>query len=97
MPDAARMGDATDHGGLITEGEGSVIIAGQPAARVGDDHTCPASDPGPKPHKGGPILPPGAVRVIIAGSPAARVGDAATCVGPLDKIASGEPSVIIGG
>ncbi|KXK21522.1 MAG: hypothetical protein UZ18_ATM001000281, partial [Armatimonadetes bacterium OLB18] len=29
-----------------------------PAARVTDMHTCPMSD-GPKPHVGGPILPPG--------------------------------------
>jgi uncharacterized Zn-binding protein involved in type VI secretion len=96
MPDAARMGDLTDHGGMITEGESTVIIAGQPAARVGDDHSCPASDPGPKPHEGGPILPPGAISVIIAGSPAARVGDMAKCSGPPDKITSGEPTVIIG-
>ncbi|PMP77167.1 MAG: type VI secretion protein, partial [Roseiflexus castenholzii] len=29
-----------------------------PAARVSDMHTCPLSD-GPKPHVGGPIMPPG--------------------------------------
>jgi len=56
-------------------------MSGQPAARVGDRHTCPMVDPGPKPHVGGPILPPGAPTVLICGQPAARMGDMATCVG----------------
>ncbi len=69
---------------------------GQPAARVGDMHTCPMVDPGPKPHVGGPVLPPGQPNVFIGGQPAARVGDMATCVGPPDTIAKGEPTVLIG-
>ena len=67
-----------------------------PAARVSDMHTCPLSD-GPKPHVGGPILPPGAPTVLIAGLPAARVGDMATCVGPPDTIVIGSSKVMIGG
>jgi uncharacterized Zn-binding protein involved in type VI secretion len=67
-----------------------------PAARVSDMHTCPMSD-GPKPHVGGPILPPGAPTVLIAGLPAARVGDMATCVGPPDAIAMGSTKVMISG
>ena len=59
-------------------------------------HTCPMSD-GPKPHVGGPILPPGAPTVLIAGMPAARVGDMCTCVGPPDAIAMGSTRVMIGG
>ena len=55
-------------------------------------HTCPLSD-GPKPHVGGPILPPGAPTVMIGGMPAARVGDMATCVGPPDAIAMGSSKV----
>ena len=31
---------------------------GQPAARVGDNHVCPAMN-GPQPHVGGPVLPVG--------------------------------------
>ena len=69
---------------------------GQPAARVGDNHVCPMFD-GPKPHVGGPVLPPGCVSVLIGGLPAARVGDMLTCVGPPDVIAKGEPTVLIGG
>lgn len=67
-----------------------------PAARVTDMHTCPMSD-GPKPHVGGPILPPGCPTVLIGGLPAARVGDLATCVGPPDTIVMGSNTVLIGG
>jgi uncharacterized Zn-binding protein involved in type VI secretion len=67
-----------------------------PAARVTDMHTCPMFD-GPKPHVGGPILPPGVPTVIIGGLPAAVVGNPATCVGPPDMIAKGSMKVMIGG
>lgn len=68
-----------------------------PAARVTDMHTCPMVSPGPVPHVGGPILPPGCPTVLIGNLPAARVSDMATCVGPVDVIAMGSTSVIIGG
>lgn len=67
-----------------------------PAARITDMHTCPMSD-GPKPHVGGPILPPGCPTVLIGFLPAARVGDMATCVGPPDSIVKGSATVMIGG
>ena len=66
-----------------------------PAARVTDMHTCPMSD-GPKPHVGGPIIPPGCPTVIICNMPAARVGDQAVCVGPPDIIVRGSTTVTIG-
>lgn len=71
----------------------------QPAARVGDMHTCPMQTPGtpPIPHVGGPILPPGCPTVLIGGQPAARAGDMATCTGPPDIIAAGSTTVLIGG
>lgn len=56
-----------------------------PAARVGDMHTCPLSD-GPKPHVGGPIMPPGVPTVLIGGMPAAVVSGMAACAGPPDTI-----------
>lgn len=65
------------------------------AARISDNHVCPASD-GPKPHVGGPIAT-GFATVLVGGLPAARIGDAAVCVGPPDAITSGETTVIIGG
>jgi uncharacterized Zn-binding protein involved in type VI secretion len=68
---------------------------GQPAARVGDMHTCPMVT-GIVPHVGGPILPPGCLTVLIGGLPAARATDMATCVGPPDLIAKGSATVLIG-
>jgi uncharacterized Zn-binding protein involved in type VI secretion len=67
-----------------------------PAARVTDPHVCPMFD-GPKPHVGGPILPPGCPTVLIGGMPAARVGDMATCASAPDVIAMGSSTVLIGG
>jgi uncharacterized Zn-binding protein involved in type VI secretion len=70
----------------------------QPAARLGDMHTCPMATPGtpPVPHVGGPILPPCCPTVLNGGAPAARVTDLATCAGPPDSIAMGSPTVLIG-
>jgi len=69
---------------------------GQPAARLGDMHTCPESS-GMVPHVGGPILPACMPTVLIGGMPAARVGDPAFCTGPPDVIVQGSPTVLIGG
>ncbi len=96
---AARVGDSTAHGGIITPpGCPTVLLGGQPAARVGDMHTCPMVTPGvpPVPHVGGPILPPGSITVLIGGMPAGRQGDMATCTGPPDSIVMGCPTVLIG-
>jgi uncharacterized Zn-binding protein involved in type VI secretion len=57
-------------------------------------HTCPMFD-GPKPHVGGPILPPGAPTVLIGNLPAARVTDMVICVGPPDVIVKGSATVFI--
>ena len=69
---------------------------GQPAARVGDMHRCPASGPN-GPHEGGPIGPVGALTVNIGSLPAARVGDQAVCVGATDTILRGSSTVYIEG
>ncbi len=69
---------------------------GQPAARVTDMHTCPMFD-GPKPHVGGPLLPPGKPNVLIGGLPAVTVTNMATCVGPPDMVTQGSMAVLIGG
>ncbi len=92
---AARMGDSTAHGGVIVAGCPTVLIGGQPAARMGDMHTCPMVT-GVVPHVGGPIIM-GSATVLIGGQPAARMGDQATCTGPTDVIAAGCPTVLIGG
>ena len=72
---------------------------GQPAARIGDLHTCPMQTPGvpPVPHVGGPIIGPGVPNVLIGKMPAAVLGDLATCVGPPDSIVKGSATVMIGG
>ena len=92
---AARLGDATAHGGVVTSGNPTVLINGQPAAALGDLHVCPMCSPGP--HVGGPVMV-GAPTVLIGGKPAARVGDACACAAPApDVIVSGSPNVLIGG
>jgi uncharacterized Zn-binding protein involved in type VI secretion len=95
---AARMGDPTAHGGTIVAGFPTVLIGGQPAARMTDMHICPMVTPGtpPVPHVGGPVTL-GSATVLIGNLPAARMGDMATCVGPPDTIASGCMTVLIGG
>lgn len=92
---AARLGDATAHGGVLTQGNPTVLINGRPAAALGDLHVCPMCAPGP--HVGGPVLA-GAPTVLIGGKPAARVGDLCACTAPApDAILSGSPNVLIGG
>ena len=86
---AARKGDTTAHGGLISKGLPSVLIESLPAARVGDMHVCPL-------HGGGPILPPGESSVLIGNKPAARVSDWAECKGPIDVIITGANRTMIG-
>lgn len=71
----------------------------QPAARVGDMHTCPMATPGtpPIPHVGGPITGPGCAQCLVGFMPAAVAGDMAVCVGPPDPLPKGSVKVLIGG
>lgn len=93
MPPAARMGDPTGHPGVVTgPGVLTVLIAGQPAAVVGDLHTCSMPTPA-GPHPPAPFLK-GSLTVLIGGRPALRMGDMSTCGAP---IVMGAPTVIIGG
>lgn len=71
-------------------------MVGKPGARITDMHVCPAVNPGPVPHVGGPILT-GMATVLVGKMPAARVSDVATCVGPPDSIVKGSSGVFIGG
>lgn len=101
MPFAARLGDPTAHGGVITgPGVPTVLIGKMPAAVLNDMHVCPMMTPGvpPIPHVGGPIMPPCSITVHIGGRPAARMGDMAFCAAsPPSTIIMGCPTVIIGG
>jgi uncharacterized Zn-binding protein involved in type VI secretion len=98
MPPAARIGDMhtcpmmtpgvppIPHvGGPISKGAPTVMIAGMPAARVGDMCVC--------------VGPPdtivkGSATVMIAKMPAARMGD---MTGHGGSIVLGAPTVMIGG
>ncbi|MBK9017212.1 MAG: PAAR domain-containing protein [Saprospiraceae bacterium] len=94
MPPAARIGDmhvcpmvtgTVPHvGGPVAMGSPTVLIAGMPAARVGDIATC--------------VGPPdtivaGSATVMIGGMPAARLGDSTAHGG---TIIVGAPTVMIG-
>ncbi len=87
----------------IIVGAPTVLIGGQPAARV-MDMTQPCLLPGCVP--GGPgMIAKGSATVLIAGMPAARVGDMTShlsCVAPIPSptgqiIPPGCPTVLIGG
>jgi uncharacterized Zn-binding protein involved in type VI secretion len=95
---AARVGDQTAHGGVITgPGVPMVLIGGMPASVMGDMETCPLVNPGvpPPPHVGGNIIAT-CVSVLIGGKPAARMGDSGVCAGPPTTIVGGCPTVLIG-
>lgn len=91
MPAAARVGDTTNHGGIITgPGIATVLVGGMPAAVVGDLHVCSLPPTGHQPTMS-PFLA-GSATVLIAGRPALRITDACLC-GAMAAV--GEPTVII--
>ena len=91
MPAAARVGDTTNHGGVISgPGAATVLIGGMPAAVLGDMHVCVMP---PNTHQ--PTSSPftmGSSTVMIGGKPAVRVGDTCVCGA---SAAVGCPTVII--
>jgi uncharacterized Zn-binding protein involved in type VI secretion len=92
MPPAARVLDTTSHPGTIAgPGAPTVLINGQPAARVGDVHAC-ALPPLAGPHPPTPIST-GSASVLISGQPAARAGDTTGCGA---VIVTGSPNVLVG-
>lgn len=95
---AGRLGDLTMHGGTVVAGFPTVLIGGQPAARLTDMHVCPMATPAPVPvpHVGGPMSMLGSPTVLIGGMPPVRATDMGICVGPPDAIAVGFPTVLIG-
>jgi uncharacterized Zn-binding protein involved in type VI secretion len=72
-------------GPILPPGDPTVLIAGMPAARVGDMATCT----GPP-----DSIVMGSATVLIGGKPAARMGDLTAHGG---TIVAGCPTVIIGG
>lgn len=72
-------------GPIIPPGCPTVLIGGQPAARMGDQCTCT----GPP-----DVIVKGSATVLIGGQPAARMGDQTSHGG---VIIVGFPTVLIGG
>lgn len=92
MPAAARVGDTSNHGGVIAgPGEATVLIGGMPACVMLDTHVCSlppnAHQPTASPMMGG------SGTVMIGGKPAIRTTDTAIC-GAMAAV--GEPTVVIG-
>ncbi len=58
-----------------------------PAARITDQHACPAHGTG--------LIATGSPDVIVGALPAARVTDIAACPGPPNAIVLGSPTVLI--
>lgn len=88
MPQAARVGDATSDGAVITgPGVMNVLIGGMPAAVAGDIHPCPIT-------MSALPFPMGSTTVLIGGKPALRTTDVSGC-GAMPLV--GCPTVIIGG
>lgn len=87
MQNAARVGDATAHGGAIVSGSGNVLINGQPAALLGVSIAPCAVGHGAAP------VATGSGSVFINGVPVARLGDVTGCGAPL---VSGSADVFIG-
>jgi len=104
---AALVPTPVPHPGLplaiIPPGGVTVMIGGQPAARMGD-MTMPCMLPGCVPAGPGVIMKASAT-VLICGQPAARVGDTtmhSSCVAPIPAptgvvMPPGCPTVMIGG
>lgn len=92
MPAAARIGDVTVHGGaIIGLGVPTVLIAGMPAAVMGDKHVCPLPPLIHQPTVS--IFPAGSGTVLIGGKPALRTTDVCLCGA---AAAVGAPTVLIG-
>ncbi len=92
MAAAARVGDPTNHGGVIIgPGAPTVMIGGMPAAVMGDTHVSPIP---PTSHIPSSLFILGSTTVMIGGKPALRVTDPCGC-GAMPI--GGCPTVMIGG
>ena len=81
----ARLGDKSNHGGIIISGAHKTLVNGRPVARMGDKHLCPW-------HGVTPIVS-GSAKTLVEGCPIARIGDSTAC-GAI--IITGSPNVLNG-
>jgi uncharacterized Zn-binding protein involved in type VI secretion len=92
MPPAARVGDVSTHGGVVTgPGVATVLIGGMPAAVAGDLHVCSLPPSGHQPTSS--PFPAGSATVLIGGRPSLRSTDTCICGA---MVAVGAPTVLIG-
>lgn len=68
-----RIGDSTDHGGIVTGGSSTDLADQKSIACVGDAVTCPIPGHGPT------VITAGDSTVLINGRAAAREGDSCAC------------------
>jgi uncharacterized Zn-binding protein involved in type VI secretion len=102
MPPAARITDNTTHGTPLAPGPGSVdvLIGGLPAWRaIVDQHACPAASISGADGIGSVLM--GSPTVLINNQMACRMGDIVIekpglAMGPVNPIAMGEATVMIG-
>ncbi len=83
----ARLGDPSNHGGVIISSASRTMANGILVARMGDLHSCPL--PG---HGVTPIVT-GSGKTLVEGRPIARVGDSTGCGA---VIASGSQNTLNG-
>ncbi|WP_317932312.1 PAAR domain-containing protein [Halioxenophilus sp. WMMB6] len=92
MPAAVRVGDISNHGGVVVgPGVATVLIGGMPAAVAGDMHVCALPPTGHQPTAS--PFPMGSATVLINGRPALRTSDTCLC-GAMAVV--GAATVIIG-
>jgi uncharacterized Zn-binding protein involved in type VI secretion len=95
MPAIARVGDSTNHGGVVMgPGSPTVLIAGMPAAVLGDMHICAIPPTPASPHPTSTPFIVGSATVMIGGKPVVRVGDSTACGA---AVVVGAPTVTAGG
>ena len=73
MPAVARIGDTSNHGGIIISGSSEVFAQGLGVARKGDLHSCPIPGHGITP------LISASQDVAAQGLGVVRIGDEAGC------------------
>jgi uncharacterized Zn-binding protein involved in type VI secretion len=89
---AARVGDTTNHGGsVVGPGVPTVLIGGNPAAVMTDNHACPI--PANTGHIPSSPFTIGSTTVFIGGKAALRANDTCGCGA---AVAVGCPTVLIG-
>jgi uncharacterized Zn-binding protein involved in type VI secretion len=88
------MGDSTNHGGVVTgPGVATVLVAGMPAAVMGDMHVCAIVPTPASPHPTTTPFIVGSATVLAGGKPLVRVGDSTACGA---AVVAGAPTVMAG-